>query len=72
MCLPGYGYPASFALVIASIIAAIVVQLLIIREKKKKRGEVSETITSQGDEESSENGAKGAVTDFKAIEAGAD
>ncbi|SPO07533.1 related to transporter protein [Cephalotrichum gorgonifer] len=60
-----YGYPASFGLVIASIIAAVIVKLLIIREKKNKRGEVTE-VASQGDEESN-RGAKDAVTDVKGV-----
>ncbi|CAI4215823.1 unnamed protein product [Parascedosporium putredinis] len=67
-----YGFPTSFALVIASIIAAVGVQYLVVREKKKKRGEVSEGNASQGDEESSEKGAKSPVADFKAVEAGTD
>ncbi|KEZ43361.1 hypothetical protein SAPIO_CDS4821 [Scedosporium apiospermum] len=61
-----YGYPASFGLVIASIIAVIIVQLLVIRERKKKRGEITDA-ASQDDEEKSDRGIKDGVTDVKAV-----
>lgn len=37
MCGSGYGFPATFGLVIAAIIAVVVIQVFILRDKRKDR-----------------------------------
>lgn len=44
---PGYGFPATFGLVIAAIIGVIVIQLLILRDEKKE--EKSSNISQETD-----------------------